>query len=99
MRFKTSRTNIGLGDAVDVRPVLEKAALGGTLDTQELLNVAATQRTAHLAKSTLSRPGSPMPKLSRLVGALTELHPVVTEISRSIDHRGEVLDSASLPFI
>ncbi|MPZ24410.1 MAG: endonuclease MutS2, partial [Dehalococcoidia bacterium] len=95
MRFRSSRTALGLNDAVDVRVPLEKAALGGILDPQDLLNVASTQRAAHQALSAISRAGSQLPGLTALAGQLGELPQLVAEISRSLDARGEVLDSAS----
>ncbi|MGE0056356.1 MAG: endonuclease MutS2 [Dehalococcoidia bacterium] len=95
MRFRGSRVSLGLNDAVDVRQQLEKAALGGTLDAQELLNVASTQRATHQAKGAIIRAGGQLPLLTALAHQLGELHPLLTEISRSLDARGEVLDSAS----
>ena len=46
MHLQEMRTPLSLAGAVDVRLALEKAALDGQLDGQELLAVAATQRTA-----------------------------------------------------
>src|SRR5918994_3227179 len=55
MRLREQRTPLNLNSAVDVRPALEKAALDGTLDGQELLAVAATQKVAHSARGVLLR--------------------------------------------
>src|SRR4029453_13205221 len=77
------------------RPSLEKAALGGVLDVQELLAVAATQRVAQLMKGALVRVTSSLPRLGPLGARLVEHPEVVNEISRSLEQRGEVLDSAS----
>ncbi len=42
IRFRQFRTPLSLTDATDIRPALEKAALDGILDSQDLLAVAAT---------------------------------------------------------
>ncbi len=95
IRFREFRAPLNLGDAVDVRPALDKAALGGSLDPQELLAVAATQRAAHQARTALTRVGSSLPRLGVLGERLGEEEELVAEIGRSLDGRGEVLDSAS----
>src|SRR5688572_32922418 len=55
MRLREMRLALNLNSAVDVRQALEKAALGGALDGQELLAVAATQRVAEQCRTTLTR--------------------------------------------
>src|SRR5688572_12505346 len=53
MRLLSYRPALNLSSAVDVRSFLEKTALSGNLDAQELLAVAATQRVAHQAQTVL----------------------------------------------
>ncbi len=95
MRLRSSRASLGLNDAVDVRVQLEKAALGGTLDALDLLSVGSTLRAAHQAKTAIARSGTHLPGLSAMAAQLGDLPELVTEISRSLDARGEVLDGAS----
>jgi DNA mismatch repair protein MutS2 len=89
------RIALNLTSAVDVRPALEKAALGGALDAQELLNVATTQKLAQQTKGALGRVSASLPLLGALGRRLADRPEVVNEISRAIDQRGEVTDAAS----
>jgi DNA mismatch repair protein MutS2 len=95
IRLRSFRPALNLNSAMDIRPALAKAGLGGSLDAQELLAVAATQRVARQAHAALSRLGPTLPRLGKMAAALHELPAVVDEISKAIDVRGEVLDSAS----
>jgi DNA mismatch repair protein MutS2 len=95
IRLKSFRPAFSLNSAVDVRASLEKAGLGGSLDAQELLAVASTQRVAQQARSALTRVAASLPRLGTLGAALSDHPAVVDEIARAIDARGDVLDSAS----
>jgi DNA mismatch repair protein MutS2 len=95
IRLRALRTPLNLNSAIDVRPALEKAELGGSLDGQELLAVAATQRVAQQAHGTLTRIANLLPRLGALGASLVERQQVVDEISKAIDQRGEVQDAAS----
>jgi DNA mismatch repair protein MutS2 len=95
VRLREFRAPLNLTSAVDVRPSLEKAALGGSLDPQELLAVATTQKVAQQVKGALGRVSSTLQRLGALGRRITDRPEVVNEIGRAIDLRGEVLDSAS----
>jgi DNA mismatch repair protein MutS2 len=95
IRLREFRAPLNLTSAVDVRPSLEKAALGGSLDPQELLAVATTQKVAQQVKGALGRVSSTLQRLGALGRRITDRPEVVNEIGRAIDLRGEVLDSAS----
>ena len=95
IRFRQFRTPMSLTDAADIRPALEKAALDGILESQDLLAVAATQRAAQQARSGLNRAAASLPRLGNLGQRLTDLPAIISEIGRSLDQRGEMLDSAS----
>jgi DNA mismatch repair protein MutS2 len=95
MRLRAARLPLNLNSALDVRPALDKAALGGALDGQELLAVAGTQRVAHQARGVLTRVAAQYPRLGGLGEDLIEHEQVVTEVSAALDQRGEVVDSAS----
>jgi DNA mismatch repair protein MutS2 len=95
IRLHSFRVALNLTSAVDVRPALEKAALGGVLDAQELLSVSTTQKVAQQTKGALGRVSASLPLLGTLGRRLTDRPEVVNEISRAIDQRGEVTDAAS----
>src|SRR5688572_27920112 len=95
MRLREMRLALNLNSAVDVRQALEKAALGGALDGQELLAVAATQRVAEQCRTTLTRVAPNLPRLGALGDSLLPHDGIVREIGRSIDARGDVTDAAS----
>lgn len=95
VRLREIGISLNLNRAVDVRPALEKARLGGALDGQELLAVAATQRVAHQARTALSRVAGSLTRLGGLGEDLIELDAIVNEIGAALDQRGEVVDSAS----
>jgi DNA mismatch repair protein MutS2 len=95
IRLREARLPLNLNSAVDVRPWLEKARLGGALDGHDLLAVAATQRVAHQARAALSRIATSYPRLGGLGEDLIEDEKVVAEIGAALDLRGEVVDGAS----
>ena len=95
MHLQEMRTPISLAGAVDVRAALEKAALDGQLDGQELLAVAATQRAAQLARNALTRLAASLPRLGALGGRLVDGQHIIDEIGAALDQRGEVVDGAS----
>ena len=95
LRLRQMRTPLSLAGAVDVRAVLGKAALGGQLDGQELLAIAATQRVAHQAAAALTRLAATLPRLGYLGSRFVERPAVVDEIGAAIDARGDVVDGAS----
>ncbi len=93
--LSAGRTPFDLGSAADVRPAVEKAALGGVLEARELAAVAATQRIAEQALATLARFETSWPLLAERALAIGEEPALVAEIGRAIDGRGDVLDGAS----
>jgi DNA mismatch repair protein MutS2 len=95
MRLREMRIALNLNSAVDVRLALEKASLGGSLDGQELLAVAATQRVAQQARQGLTRVAATLPRLGVMGEGLIECESVVREIGSAIDARGDVVDGAS----
>src|SRR4051794_4124696 len=95
IRLRGSGVVMNLAGASDVRGPIEKAALGGVLDAQELLAVASTQRVAQQARGALSRVAHMLPRLGRIGATIAEHGEVVNEIGRALDARGEVMDAAS----
>jgi DNA mismatch repair protein MutS2 len=95
IRLRRRRTPLNLTGAADVRPALEKAALGGVLDAQQLLEIAATQQVAEGFKAALARHAADLPLLAEMAASVAERRDVVAEINRAVDKRGEVTDAAS----
>ena len=95
LRLRQGRTAFELTSATDVRPAVEKAALGGVLEARDLVSVASTQRIAHQARGTLTRLASSWPLLAEVGKRIGEEPAVGSEVSRAIDQRGEVADGAS----
>ena len=95
MRLRAARLPLNLNSALDVRALLDKAGLGGALDGEELLAVAATQRVAQQARGVLTRVATQYPRLGGLGEDLIEHEKVVSEIGAALDLRGEVVDGAS----
>jgi DNA mismatch repair protein MutS2 len=95
IRLRQLHTSLNLSSAVDVRPGLEKAALGGVLDSQQLLDIAATQQVAEGFKAAFTRHGADMPLLAEMAASVADCREVVAEISRAVDKRGEITDAAS----
>jgi DNA mismatch repair protein MutS2 len=95
IRLRALRTPLSLSAATDVRGPAEKAGLGGVLDPHELLAIAATQGAAQQTKGALTRLRNNLPLLAEIADTISDRPQVVTEITRAIDQRGEVVDSAS----
>ncbi|OPX04856.1 endonuclease MutS2 [Geobacillus proteiniphilus] len=87
-----------LDGVVDIRPHLKRAAIGGTLSPQELLEVAATAAASRKMKRLIMDLHEEYGGLARLAGyadELVEVPALEEDIRRSIDDHGEVLDAAS----
>nr|WP_060788414.1 endonuclease MutS2 [Geobacillus zalihae] len=87
-----------LDGVVDIRPHLKRAAIGGTLSPQELLEVAATSAASRQMKRLimdLHEEHGGLDRLSTYADELVEVPALEHDIRRSIDDHGEVLDAAS----
>ncbi len=91
----SAKTNLSLGGARDVRPLVSRAQRGGVLLPHELLDVRSTLLSARTLRRTIARQGAQFPLLAGLAGRIEECPHVAAEIARCLDERGEVLDSAS----
>jgi DNA mismatch repair protein MutS2 len=89
------KTDVTIGGARDVRPAAVSAARGGVLTTAELMDIKGTIIAARNLRRTLARLRDQFPRLSFMAEGLAECPGVVEAISRTIDERGEVFDSAS----
>ncbi|MEW6285343.1 MAG: Smr/MutS family protein, partial [Chloroflexota bacterium] len=87
--------DVGIGGAHDIRPAVDLAARGGTLDPQQLLDIKSTLISCRELKKTFERKADEYPRLAQIAAGLPETHGIVDAITRVLSDRGEVLDSAS----
>src|SRR3990172_8741968 len=89
------KTDVTIGDARDVRPLAQTAARGGVLDPAEMLDVKNTLIAARTLHRILAKLADQFPKLAAIAVGVQDVPGLVEAITRTIDERGEVLDSAS----
>lgn len=77
----------------DLRPILDQAKAHGDLSGEQLLTVAETLEAAGELQLALSGPRTP--RLSALVGKLSDQGRLAAAIRRAIDDRGEIRDDAT----
>lgn len=92
--FET-HTNITIGGARDVRQPADNAELGFILRAEDLQAIQATIVAARDLRRHLLKLEDEAPHLADTAGLIEECPGIVSAISRTIDERGEVLDSAS----
>ena len=79
----------------DIRPVLERASLEGTLEPEELLSVASTVEAAEEVKRALLKASREFPLLAEHAKRMPSALSLARAIRRAISERGEVRDEAS----
>jgi len=89
------KTDVTIGGARDVRPQAQTAARGGVLDPAEMLDLKNTLIAARTLYRILSKLSDQFPRLAFIASGIQETPGLVEAITRTIDERGEVLDSAS----
>src|ERR671933_537829 len=90
------RPGLHLGGVHDIRPLVERAKVGGSLAPEELLDIASTVRAARAWRRGLAPLADQTPTLLELADAYLSDHPGLAEdIQEAIGESGEVLDSAS----
>jgi DNA mismatch repair protein MutS2 len=90
------RPGLHLGGVHDVRPLAERARVGGTLGPEELLDVASTVRGARAWRRGLQPLREETPTLLEIADVYLGDHPgLLEDIQAAIGEGGEVLDSAS----
>jgi DNA mismatch repair protein MutS2 len=94
-RLLDLRPNASVGGARDVRSAVQRAALGGVLDPQELLEVRATLETGQLLRTSITRLADEVPTLADLAQTIVDRPALAGEIARCINERAEVADAAS----
>src|SRR5262249_13859974 len=86
---------VPLADALDVRPSLGRASREGTLEPQELLQIARLIRAASSARRFCQSVSAIAPIHQELAQQLSELDPLAVELERAFDPAGKLLDTAS----
>ncbi|MED4010875.1 endonuclease MutS2 [Priestia aryabhattai] len=93
------RGNVPLGGIFDVRPSVKRAEIGGTLSSNELLDVASTIYAARQVKQFIEQvvedEDLQLPIIIEHIEKLMPLPEVEQTIKVSIDENGTVLDGAS----
>jgi DNA mismatch repair protein MutS2 len=93
------RGNVPLGGIYDVRPSVKRAEIGGTLSSNELLDVASTIYAARQVKQFIEQvvedEDLQLPLITEHIEKLMPLPEVEQTIKMSIDENGTVLDGAS----
>ncbi len=87
--------DVSMGGVHDVRPLVKNALKGLILPPEELLNIRDTLVKGRTLRRYLGRFGTEYPLLSKMALLIEECSHVAAEISRCIDERAEVVDSAS----
>lgn len=88
--------NIPLGGIMDIRPLIQNAAIGATLLAPDLQDVAGTAGSARGLKGFLAKAGhETFPLLASHGDRIATFPQIEEEVGRAIGSTGQVLDSAS----
>ncbi len=94
-KMMTLRGSPSFSGVKDIRPNLERARLGGTLNTRELLDIAALARCARLCKAYLADEKGEKTSIDSLFHALRANKYLEERIFTAIPGEEEIADSAS----
>jgi DNA mismatch repair protein MutS2 len=89
------RPDFGIGGAHDVRPLLNRAVIGGMLEPLALLDIRAALLSARTVHHVLVRYEYEYPLLNDLAQGIDPIEELSEEIGRCLDDEGRVLDNAS----
>lgn len=95
VRLFNSDSNASVGGARDVRRAADNAMRGFTLLPDDLLAVQATIVAGRTLRRQLEKVEERYPNLAAIAWLIEECKGIVDAISRTLDERGQVLDSAS----
>lgn len=95
VRLLVASSSIGVGGALDVRPLVERAEREGCLDPGHFLDILSTLQAADQLQRGLLRLDESYPLLRSLAPGLYPLPALQEAIERCIGPQGEVLDGAS----
>ncbi|HXG41383.1 MAG TPA: endonuclease MutS2 [Dehalococcoidia bacterium] len=94
-RLLALRPGLSLASARDVRELARQAAKGHVLQPAELLEVAGTLQLAQQVRGLVGSWRQQLPILAGLADRIADFGPLLQEIGRCLDRRGEVTDDAS----
>jgi DNA mismatch repair protein MutS2 len=86
---------VPLADALDLRPALGRAAREGTLEPQELVQIARLIQAVESARRFLYGQADRAQLHFQLAETLSELEPLAQQLFRAFDSAGKLLDTAS----
>ncbi|NLA06768.1 MAG: endonuclease MutS2, partial [Firmicutes bacterium] len=86
--------DVSLGGVRDIRSFVERAAIGGTLTPEELLDVSSTLGAAMRLRKFITGLGGEFAILREYAEGITPQPGIVKEIERCIDEYGNVVDHA-----
>jgi DNA mismatch repair protein MutS2 len=89
------KPNASVGGAKDVRPDVDRAARGVTLNAGQLLAIKATLESGITLKRTIDKAAARFPILAETAYNLYDDNYLITAINRIVNEHGEILDSAS----
>jgi len=94
-RLLSTRPDLTIGGAHDVRSHAAAAAIGAVLDPAALLDIKNTLIAARTLFRLFEKLDREAPRLAEMASGLQPSPGLVDAISRTLDERGEVIDSAS----
>jgi DNA mismatch repair protein MutS2 len=95
VQFLTTRPDLTIGGARDIRSMVDLAAHGGILTPAELLDIKSTLIAARSLSRVFEKLEHQFPNLCTIAFRLPPPLGLVDAISRAISDRSEILDSAS----
>jgi len=95
VRLLSVKSEVGIGGAVDVRPLIERARRSAVLTPSELLEIKSTLVASRELYRTFEHKQGEYPHLTLIAELLPPPPGLIEAITRTISERGEILDSAS----
>ncbi|MXY93903.1 MAG: endonuclease MutS2 [Caldilineaceae bacterium SB0670_bin_27] len=94
-RLLDQKTDVYFGGVYDLRALVARSERGSILIPTELVEVRTTLMRARTLRNTLTRLNRQFPRLADIAFSIEPCEHVIGEISRCINDRAEVVDSAS----
>jgi len=88
--------SFSIGNVLDVRETVKRAALESILEPQSLLDIQQTLSSLNLVRRYLSDISSDFPLLWDIAGDIVDLHQLEKDIGKCLDPAGQVFDNASV---
>jgi DNA mismatch repair protein MutS2 len=98
-RLLSTRVEVSVGGARDVRAAVRRASLESALSAEDLLDVGITLASARELYRKLSPLVDDYPLLAARAGEIRPLTHIIEEIQRCLDDDGQVVDAASAELV